>query len=95
MGLPSISVRNAAIDYYFQPDECMFFDAGDVQALARWIDYAVEAPDDLAARRHRVLRARQRVLWSGEKKKYIEMLKELAGQEWKQQHAPATRERAK
>jgi glycosyltransferase involved in cell wall biosynthesis len=96
MGLPSITVRNAAIDYYFQPDECMFFDAGDVQALARWIDHAVEAPDDLAARRERLLRARERVLWSGEKKKYIAMLKELAGQAWpQQQHAAATPERGK
>jgi glycosyltransferase involved in cell wall biosynthesis len=80
LGLPSISVRNAAIEYYLQPEECMFFEAGDVEALACWIDHVAEAPEELLERRQRLLGARARLLWSGEKKKYISMLRELSGQ---------------
>jgi glycosyltransferase involved in cell wall biosynthesis len=79
LGMPSIAVRSAAIEHYFCPDECMFFDSGDVQALARLIDSVVENPDCLIEYRRKLEGVRERLLWSKEKKKYIAMLRDLAG----------------
>jgi hypothetical protein len=59
-------------------DECLFFDAGDVQALARLIDDIAEQPHRLHAYRERLPAARARLSWAGEKTKYVGMLRELA-----------------
>ncbi len=80
LGMPSITVRNAAIEHYFRPDECMFFDSGDAPALAQLLDKVAENPDCLIEYRKRLMGVRERLLWSKEKEKYIEMLKNLAGQ---------------
>jgi glycosyltransferase involved in cell wall biosynthesis len=78
LGMPSISIRNAAIDHYFRPDECMFFDSGDVAALARLLDQVAEDPACLSGYRRRLEAARGRLMWSREKAKYIAMLRDLA-----------------
>jgi glycosyltransferase involved in cell wall biosynthesis len=82
LGMPSITVRNAAIEYYLRPDECMFFDSGDAQALANLIDTVAENPDCLLEYRKKLEGARERMLWSKEKEKYITMLRGLAGQRY-------------
>jgi glycosyltransferase involved in cell wall biosynthesis len=79
LGMPSITVRNAAIEHYFGPDECMFFDSGDAQALARLLDQVAENPDCLIEYRKRLEGVRSRLLWSKEKAKYVTMLRDLAG----------------
>jgi glycosyltransferase involved in cell wall biosynthesis len=79
LGKPSISIRNAAIDYYFRPDECLFFKAGDIAALAALIDRVAYDPGLLVPYRDKLLLARERLLWAGEKRKYIEMLLQLSG----------------
>ena len=78
LGLPSITVRNAAIEHYFRPDECMFFNSGDAAALARIIDHVAEAPDCLYEYRKGLEEVRGRLLWSKEKNKYLAMIKNLA-----------------
>lgn len=80
LGMPSITVRNSAIEHYFRPDECMFFESGDAPALAQLIDKVAENPDCLIEYRKRLKGVRERLLWSKEKEKYIAMLKNLAGQ---------------
>jgi glycosyltransferase involved in cell wall biosynthesis len=80
LGMPSITVRNAAIEHYFRPDECMFFDSGDAPALAQLLDKVAENPDCLIEYRKRLMGVRKRLLWSKEKEKYIAILKNLAGQ---------------
>jgi glycosyltransferase involved in cell wall biosynthesis len=79
LGMPTITIRNAAIEYYFRPDECLFFDAGDAEALARLMDEVVVDPAKLLDYRRKLLGARQRLLWSGERQKYLGILQELAG----------------
>jgi glycosyltransferase involved in cell wall biosynthesis len=79
LGMPTITVRNAAIEHYFGPDECMFFDSGDVQALSRLIDQVAENPHCLSEYRARLEAVRQRLRWSREKAKYIMMLRGFAG----------------
>ncbi len=79
LGMPSITIRNAAIEHYLKPDECMYFESGDAKSLARMMDEVVEKPDCLVAYREKLKDTRQRVLWSREKDKYVAMLRELAG----------------
>ncbi|MBX3347816.1 MAG: glycosyltransferase family 4 protein [Nitrospira sp.] len=78
LGLPSISIRNAAIEYYFQPDECMFFDSGDAASLAQRMLQVVEDPGILIRYRNGLTKVRERLLWSKEKEKYVSMLQGLA-----------------
>lgn len=79
LGLPPISIRNAAIDYYFQPDECMFFDSGDTVALARLLEQVAENPGRLMEQRNKLVTVRNRLLWSKEKEKYKTLLGQLSG----------------
>lgn len=81
LGLPSISIHNAAIDHYLHPDECLFFEAGDPRALAGRIDEIASSPEVLQQYRDRLPAARQRLLWSQEKRKYVSMLRELCALE--------------
>ena len=78
LGLPSISVRNKAIDYYFSSDECMFFGSGDAAALAQRIDDVAENPARLMDFQKKLEPVRERLLWSKEKEKYVSMLQGLA-----------------
>ncbi len=79
LGLPVVSVRNRAISYYFNEDDCMFYDSDDPSSLAAVIDRIIETPQILERYRIRSLALRGRFSWNGEKKKYIEILRELTG----------------
>lgn len=80
LGLPSISVRNEAIDYYFSSDECMFFKSGDAAGLAAQIEDVAGNPAKLMDFRNKLEPIRERLLWSREKKKYIALLQDLASE---------------
>jgi glycosyltransferase involved in cell wall biosynthesis len=79
LGLPSVTVKSAAITYYFRPDECMLYSPGDASALARILDDLACNPGRLEGYRQRLVAARERVSWSREKEKYVAMLQQLAG----------------
>ncbi|MGC4097232.1 MAG: hypothetical protein QM706_08965 [Nitrospira sp.] len=80
LGMPAITVRNAAIEHYFHPDECMFFNSGDSEALALMIDNVTEKRDCLAEYRNKLAKVRGRLSWRDEKNKYIATLRSLADQ---------------
>lgn len=77
LGIPSITVRNAAIEYYFRPDECMFFDSGDSRALAHLLDSVAEEPGCLLGYRKQLDNVRLRLSWRREREKYKALLAEL------------------
>lgn len=79
LGMPTITVRNAAIEYYFRPDECMFFESGDAGMLAKCLDMVAEQPHRLQEYRRKLVAVRARLSWKKEKEKYIGMLKHLTG----------------
>ena len=72
-------MRNAAIEYYMRPDECMFFDSGDAQGLARMLDEVAMNPECLHSYSAKLKVARERMLWSRERDKYIALLRQLTG----------------
>jgi hypothetical protein len=79
MGIPSITVRNKAIGYYFGSDDCLFYEPGNVQSLRAILDRLTADPESLRRYQQRAVILRQKFTWSGEKQKYIALLRELAG----------------
>jgi glycosyltransferase involved in cell wall biosynthesis len=79
LGLPVVTVRSAAISYYFSEGDCLFFDANDPQALSTVLDRIAENPEILLRYRQRSVALRDRFSWAGEKAKYIAMLRDLTG----------------
>jgi glycosyltransferase involved in cell wall biosynthesis len=79
LGLPTVTVTSTAVSYYFRSDECMFYPPGDARALARILDEVAEDPGRLDGYRQRLAAARERLSWSREKQKYVDMLQRLAG----------------
>jgi glycosyltransferase involved in cell wall biosynthesis len=80
LGMPSVTVRNAAIGYYFGEDECLFYDPNDPESLRLILDRLVGTPVLLAHYQQRALELRGKFLWSNEKQKYIDVLRRLTKQ---------------
>ncbi|HXC61978.1 MAG TPA: glycosyltransferase family 4 protein, partial [Nitrospiria bacterium] len=79
MGLPVIAVRNEAISYYLKEEDCIFFDWNDPNSLSAALDRIAENPETLVHYRERSLALRDGFSWSGEKRKYVALLRELTG----------------
>jgi glycosyltransferase involved in cell wall biosynthesis len=77
LGMPSITVRNTAIGYYFGEDDCFYFDPGDPESLRDILDRLVENPDQLIAYQQRAIVLREKFLWRHEKRKYLDLLRTL------------------
>jgi glycosyltransferase involved in cell wall biosynthesis len=79
LGLPVVTVRSAAITYYFSEEDCLFYQWDDPASLAAVLDRVAQNPELLLPYRRKALALRQKFLWSKEKVKYISLLKELCG----------------
>jgi len=77
LGMPSITVRNAAIGYYFGEDDCLFYDPDDPESLRAILDRLIENPDLLYVYQQRAVVLREKFLWKHEKQKYIALLLKL------------------
>lgn len=75
--MPSVTVRNAAIDYYFGEDDCLFFEPENPESLCAVLDRLAENPDLLSAYQRRAVVLREKFLWRDEKQKYIALLLKL------------------
>jgi len=78
LGMPVISVKSYAISYYFGEDDCLYFPWNEPQALTDLMDRIAERPEILDRYRQRSIELRDRFSWQGEKKKYVELLNQLA-----------------
>ena len=78
LGLPVITVRNAAIGYYFDEEDCLFYQWDDVESLRRVLDGVARNPESLLHYRQKAVTLRQKFLWSKEKEKYTALLQELS-----------------
>ncbi|MGO8787570.1 MAG: glycosyltransferase family 4 protein [Terriglobia bacterium] len=79
LGLPVVCVRNKAISYYFKEEDCIFFEWNDPQSLTAALDRIAENPAVLKGYRDRCVSLRKQFSWTGEKKKYAALLRQLAG----------------
>ncbi len=78
MGLPVVTVRNAAIGYYFGDDDCLFYHSNDAESLRAVLDRVANDRGLLRHYREKSVVLRGKFLWSNERQKYIELLRELA-----------------
>jgi len=81
MGIPSITVRNTAVGYYFGEDDCLFYEPGNVESLRTLLDRLAVSPELLRRYQQRAVVLREKFVWSREKQKYIALLNELAGRQ--------------
>jgi glycosyltransferase involved in cell wall biosynthesis len=81
MGLPVVSVRSAAICYYFREEDCIFFNPNDPASLAAALDHLIENPHLLMTYRERSVALRSKFLWSTERARYIALLHQLTAHE--------------
>jgi glycosyltransferase involved in cell wall biosynthesis len=77
LAMPSITVRNVAIGYYFGEDDCLFYDPEEPQSLRLVLDRLAMNPDLLAHYQQRARALRDKFLWSNEKQKYVAVLRRL------------------
>lgn len=78
IGLPVITVRNAAIGYYFGDDDCLFYKPGDADSLSAVLDRVASDRSLLLRYREKSAVLRDKFLWSNERQKYIALLGDLA-----------------
>lgn len=78
LGLPVITVRNAAISYYFGESDCLYYQPGDPDSLCSVLDRLAENPTLLLHYHQKAVSIRDKFSWSSEKKKYISLLRELS-----------------
>ena len=79
LGMPSITVRNAAIEHYFDDTDCLFYEPEDQDSLRSLLDRVADDPGLVERYRQRSLAARERCLWSVERRRYVDLLRELSG----------------
>jgi glycosyltransferase involved in cell wall biosynthesis len=79
MGLPVVTVRSDAISYYFNEEDCIFFDWKDPSSLSAVLDRIAESPEILDHYRKRSMDIRGKFSWTGEKVKYVALLRQLTG----------------
>ncbi len=79
LGLPVVCVRNKAISYYFDEEDCIFFDWDKPHSLSAAFDRIAENPALLYHYRERSVVLRERLSWVREKAKYIALLTKLTG----------------
>jgi glycosyltransferase involved in cell wall biosynthesis len=77
MGLPVVTVRSYAISYYFSEEDCIFFEWNDPRSLSTTLDHLAENPDILFRYRERSVALRGKFSWTGEKRKYVALLRQL------------------
>jgi len=78
MGLPVITVRNAAISYYFGETDCLYYEPGNPESLRAVLDRVAEDPALLMQYHQKAVMIREKFFWSNEKRKYITLLRELS-----------------
>ena len=80
LGLPVLTIRNAAIAYYFGEDDCLFYEAGNIASLAAVLDRVVDEPELLRVYQQRAVSLRNKFGWSTQRRKYVDLLRSLTGQ---------------
>lgn len=77
LGIPIVTVKNVPIKFYFQEDDCFYYDPFNLESLTKLFDELVENPDLIIKKRERTLTFREKFLWSNEKQKYVNLLQNL------------------
>jgi glycosyltransferase involved in cell wall biosynthesis len=77
LGLPSIGVRNIAVQHYFGEDDCLFYEPSDPDSLTALLDRIAADPNLVRAFTERVVSIRPNLVWSSQGDKYVALLERL------------------
>ena len=78
LGMPVVTIPNTAISFYLKEGDCLFYEPGNIQALATILNRIVDSPDSLKPYQARAREIRHRFLWSHERAKYVRLLNQLS-----------------
>lgn len=78
-GMPVLTIKNKAVDYYFGENGCFFYDPHNIQTIVDVFNRLAEDSSLLYNKRNEVLNVRENFIWLNEKKKYLQVLTELSG----------------
>jgi glycosyltransferase involved in cell wall biosynthesis len=79
LGFPVITVRSAAIGYYFSEQDCLFYNPDDPESLPKLLREISQNPERLQRYRDRVVDIRERFAWSRQKGSYVSLLNAMSG----------------
>jgi len=77
MGLPVVTVHSVAINYYFDEEDCLYYQWDEAESLRALLDKIAGDLNMLLPYRQRTIGLREKFSWLKEKQKYAEMLGEL------------------
>ena len=77
MGLPTMTVRNKAIDYYFEDDELIYYIAGDADSFCDQLLDLVQSPNSLKTFAIKAPQINNRLNWEDEKVKYLNIIESI------------------
>ncbi|HSP87682.1 MAG TPA: glycosyltransferase family 4 protein [Ignavibacteriaceae bacterium] len=77
LGLPVITIPNKTISYYFNKDECFFYNPDEPESLTTLLNTLSENPDLILEKRKKTISLRNRFLWSNEQIKYVNIVEKL------------------
>jgi glycosyltransferase involved in cell wall biosynthesis len=77
MGLPTMTVRNKAIDYYFEDDELIYYIAGDADSFCDQLLDLVQSPNSLKTFAIKASQINNRLNWEDEKVKYLNIIESI------------------
>jgi len=78
MGIPAITVANVPIRHYFEEGSFFLYDNARIGSLTEVVEGILDRPAVLAEKRRTILRNRDKYLWDAERRKYLEVLGDLA-----------------
>jgi glycosyltransferase involved in cell wall biosynthesis len=79
MGIPSLTVKNKPISYYFKSDELAYYKNNDSDSFSNQLIKLIKSPQELIRLRTKTEDINQRLNWENEQMKYIHLIKELSG----------------
>ena len=78
MGLPVVAARLPVLEHYFGEQELRFFTPGSPEALADAIEATLADPEGSALRVERAQERLAEIAWSGQRRRYLSLMDELA-----------------
>ena len=78
MGIPSLTVKNSPISFYFKPDELAYYKSNDSFSFLNKLIKLIKSPSLLHRLREKTEKVNQRLNWESEEVKYISLIKKLS-----------------
>jgi len=78
MGIPSLTVKNEPIAYYFKSDELAYYKNNDSESFLKQLIKLIKSPQELVRLRQKTEVINKRLNWENEQLNYIHLINELS-----------------